>query len=393
MYPLKAILICNDQPVLMQLRRELAKQDVTIAHECPNVTAAIHELHLNCGANYLLICQLDDAEHADALRQLSGLFSDQAIVALVDRGVSCDSILHLMRDGASQVVMLPLAATDFQEALERIEIQFGHAANQTNLIAVSAAIGGVGSTTLAVNLAYEIAQQHQRDTILAELPSQAGVLDSFLAIDAHFTLADVFAHHHAADVCSIKKALAPFGDRLSVLVGAPAQRQMHNLDTSELKVLIHSLRQLADVVVLDVPATPGNGHQELLAKADHVLLVTDQTVPALHATQRSLEMGIADLQPLIVVNKFDDTIDGFSVAALRHAFALPEIDIVAYDHHGYINAINCGQPLRSIHSGSPAVHDTALLASKLLGKPRTPQSTKTSWSSGLIARFAHALSG
>src|SRR6056297_1774440 len=134
MYPLKAVLISHDQTVLMQLRRELAKKDVQIAHECPNVTAAVHDLQLNLGASYLLICQLGDSEHAEALRRLSGLFSDQAIVALVDHDTSCESILHLMRDGASQIVTLPLAAADFQQALERIEIQFGHAGNQTNII-------------------------------------------------------------------------------------------------------------------------------------------------------------------------------------------------------------------------------------------------------------------
>jgi len=298
-----------------------------------------------------------------------------------------------MRDGASQIVTLPLAAADFQQALERIEIQFGHAGNQTNIIAVSAASGGVGSTTLAVNLACEIAQQHQRDTILAELSSQAGVLDSFLALNAHYTMADVLAHSHAADICSVRKALAPFGERLSVLIASPPHRRPLPVDTAELKVLIHSLRQLASVVVLDVPATLDTCQLEILAEADHVLLVTDQTVPALHLTQECLELGVADLQPQIVVNKFDETIAGFSCETLSHAFGLSEIDTIAYDHQGYIKAINCGQPLRSIRSGSPAVRDTALLASKLLGKPQAPESQLTSWSSGLLSRFAHAFSG
>ena len=78
--------------------------------------------------------------------------------------------------------MLPLDANDFQQALAVIGLQFDRGMLDRQVIAVTSATGGSGATTIAANLAYEIAEQVGRSTILAELTQQMGSLASIFDI-------------------------------------------------------------------------------------------------------------------------------------------------------------------------------------------------------------------
>ncbi len=388
MYPLKAILIGNDESLLPIIRRELLNQNVEIDQEFADVAATIENLSLHYDENRLFVCHCDVDHQGDMIKRLSGAFRGRPIVALIEGESNSSSLVHAMRDGAAQVVMLPLDVMDFREAINMVALQFGHTASRSQVIAVTGAHGGVGSTTLALNLAYELAHSYQLETIVAELSLNFGVFSSYLAIEPEYTTLELLQHHADIDVYIIKKALVPFGDRMSVLAGPGHAVPAPDVKPATIARLIDGLRQLAQVVILDVPSTLDDAQLAALNAADEVVLVADHTVPSVHMSAEALRIGIRAHSPWVVVNRFESEIEGLDVGHIKDVLGIDSLRTITLDHDAVNGSINCGQPLRLCDPKSKALADIHALALDLVN---IKQPVKPVKSTGLMSRFGHAL--
>ncbi len=389
MYPLKAILIGSDESLLPIIRRELLNQNVEIDQEFADVTATVENLSLHHDENRLFVCHCDVDHQEIMIKRLSGAFRGRPIVALIEGESNSTSLVHAMRDGAAQVVMLPLDNADFREAINMVALQFGHAASQSQVIAVTGAHGGAGSTTLALNLAYELAHSYQLETIVAELSLNFGVFASYLAVEPAYTTLELLQHGAETDIYITKKALVPFGDRLSVLAGPMHAVMAPNVTPSMIARLIDDLRQLAQVVILDVPSTLDDAQLTTLNAADEVVLVTDHTVPSIHMSAEALRFGIRAHSPWVVVNRFDSEIEGLDVGHIKNVLAIDSLRTLTLDHVAVNGSINRGQPLRLCYPKSKTLAGVHALAQDLLKiKQPVKPVAKTA---GLMSRFGHAL--
>ena len=118
------------------------------------------------------------------------------------------------------MVPSPLDREDFQRALKVVGSQFGRAILDHHVFAVAGAVGGSGATTIAINLASEIAHRFRRSTILAELSLQIGALASMLDVHPRMTLPQLLKEFHRLDDLLVEKSLVPVADGLRVLAGA-----------------------------------------------------------------------------------------------------------------------------------------------------------------------------
>ncbi len=364
-------------------------QGVEIDHVFPTVLSATENLRLPYDESRLFVCHIESKNQHDSLRRLSGAFAGRPIVALVGESSNSMSVVHAMRDGAAQVVMLPLDVDDFREAITSVALQFGHSASKSRVIAISGAHGGVGATTIAVNLAYELAQTFQLDTVIAELSLNCGVLASYLNIEPQFTTQELFQRGHEVDIYAIKKALYPFGDRLSILAGPSHAATSPSVKPLAISHLIHSLRQLAEVVILDVPSTLDEAQLIALDAADEVVLVADQTVPSLQLTVESLRLGIRTHSPWVVINRFDPNVQALDRARIQKALSIDEIRTVALDHDAIMSSVNCGTPLRTSFPRSKALADIDSLARDVLGISLPLNGPGVAH--GLLSNLAHTL--
>ena len=162
----------------------------------------------------------DPDKALELVEQLSEA-SPQCSVLVVSGSTDGSLILRAMRAGAKEFLPKPVRIEDLVSALERIgERRFGRGDIRTRgstVIAVAGATGGVGTTSLAVNLGCVLAHDPQYSVALVDLDLSLGDADVFLDTIPDYTLVDVAQNVTRLDFTLLKRSLTKHSSGLFLL--------------------------------------------------------------------------------------------------------------------------------------------------------------------------------
>ena len=390
MFPFPVILVGIDEAQLPQIRRELSHAMAEVESEFATADAAFESLRRSRKQTRLFITPAGTRFDIDGIRRLSDYFCDWPILAMSPEGQSLDLFLEANRAGATQVVRSPPDREDFQRALKVIGAQFGRAVLDHHVFAVAGAVGGSGATTIAINLASEIADRFRRSTILAELSLQIGALASMLDVHPRMTLPELLKEFHRLDDLLIEKSLVPVADGLRVLAGSQKFCPMPSIESGYLARIVGYLRKLAEVTVLDIPDAFHDAGAVLDA-ADQVLLIGNQSIPSIRAMKLFCERHSDERlnhSLWIVINRYNPQLKGFTAAEIQKLLGVPRLATIANDYRAVNLAINQGKPLRRVAPETPILHDLDVLIHSLLGLERRDAAQGMH---RLFGRVVHAL--
>ena len=147
MFPLPVVLAGSCEKTLPNVRRELANLSATIEAEFNQVADLLVRRAEFRAKPTLFVLHVQGPKDLASLKRLAGAFVGRPIVALVDDGKEPGRpLIAAMRcRRLCQVVPLPLAPADFKAALDCVAVQFGHAAEAAQVLAVSGCTGGCGA--------------------------------------------------------------------------------------------------------------------------------------------------------------------------------------------------------------------------------------------------------
>ena len=383
---LNVVLIGCDENILPYLRREAFNHAATVDEEFPDLPSALNA-EWEAGKNLLFIVRIVSDTELLQLKRLSGRFAGRPIIALIDAEADPSMVLRAVQAGALQVVPLPFQRDDFGTAVDRIAIQLGLSPGRGKTIAVTGATGGCGTTTIALNLAYELAYVKQIKCILLELSLRMGVLASHLDVQPRYTTSDLLFEDNV-DSYAVNQALTSIADNFSILPGPYQSIEPGTIKTEDVLALIELTCHLAGIVVLDVPCTFDELYFKSLSAADHVVLVTQQKVSSIRGVQMVCE-ALPDLRPIVVVNRYDAKLQGFSADRLRTLLRCPGLTTVANDPVVGV-AVDHGRPLRLQAYRSRALADIGKLMERLA--PQEMRSQRRIEPSTLLGRLSRAFS-
>ena len=236
--------------------------------------------------------------------------SAQCQIAVVSESNDGGLILRAMRAGAKEFLTQPLQTDEFLTALERLGNggKDGESKGRgCKCIAIAGASGGVGSTSMAVNLGCALAAHEANNVVLIDLDISLGDADVFLDTIPDYTLADVSQNVSRMDFSLLKKSLTKHSSGL-YLLPRPVQLQDGNLITAEdIRRVIGLLKASFSHVILDLSKAYNKLDMVALEEASEVLLVTQLDLPCLRNVVR-LMMSFDEVDGLkdktrIVVNR------------------------------------------------------------------------------------------
>ncbi|WP_120502985.1 AAA family ATPase [Sulfitobacter mediterraneus] len=205
-------------------------------------------------------------------------------VILIAEDVTPAALHSLLRQGADEFVPYPLPEGELTQAISRVrageaaEAEPEPAAPQLKagakkdgaLLVVHGLAGGTGATTMAVNLAWELANVDKKNppsVCLLDLDLQYGSVATFLDLPRREAVYEMLSDTENMDEEIFGQSLVTFEDRLQVLT-APAEMLPLDLITSEdVDRILDMARNQFDYVVVDMPSTLVQWSETVLSNA------------------------------------------------------------------------------------------------------------------------------
>ncbi|KCZ92767.1 AAA family ATPase [Hyphomonas johnsonii] len=148
-------------------------------------------------------------------------------------------------------------------------------------IAVIGAKGGVGSSTIAHNLSWALAENARVNTTLVDLDLSFGTTALDFNQDTPQTIADALLAPERADDAVIERLLAKATDRLSLFTAPASINQIMDIPDEAFTTVIEAVRRNVPYMVLDLPHSWSRWVQRTLVASDEVIIVCQPDLASL----------------------------------------------------------------------------------------------------------------
>jgi len=197
-------------------------------------------------------------------------------------------ILKAMRAGANEFLNSPLKLDELFAAIERVDTAAGGEKRTKggDIITIAGASGGVGSTSVAVNVAVAMAQQPGNTVALVDLDFALGDADVFLDMIPEYTLLDVTQNVSRLDLALLRKSLTKHDSGVYLL---PRPVQVENIEvvpSDDFRRVLGLLKASFSHVIVDLSKTYNRLDMAALEASDKVILLTQLDLPCLRNVVR-----------------------------------------------------------------------------------------------------------
>jgi len=328
----------------------------------------------------LVIVELANGYLPEWLEDLTRSLPNTAIM-LCSENQERDFLIRSMQLGVREFISLPINWADLEKALDRAQAAkrkrlYASEGRTGQMVAVSGLKGGVGTTTVAVNLATALAEKWPNRVVLVDLGRPFPDVGKFLDLGKRGNLIDLVTNVDHLDPKFITKTLQTHKSTVSVLPGYADINELGLIDPHVVEKVWAALRYLFDWIVVDLSLWLDDLYFQVAQKADQVLLLTELTIPELKNLKqlRKLfqQIGVEKERLKIVVNRYQKSsgVDLHEVETLqshRVFFTMPS------DYPALVESINHGVPLKEMSPRSKLTRSFGLLAMELAKTAPLPE--------------------
>lgn len=351
----------TDESRLTLLRVISGVPDLWLAEVCASYQGAANRV-AEINPELAIVVMDSDFEQSFALIQQVIQQSPGVVVLPASRQHDTATILRVIRAGAREFLTLPTRPEELLESVNRITVRTIEKPDEGNrgpqLIAVTAAAGGVGCTSLAVNLATTLAKASSHETILVDFDLMFGSIDACLDMVTDNTIQGIVQNVDRLDQTLLKRSLTRHASGLYLLPHPTTMEESAQIDPEALRRVMMMLKASFPSVIIDT--SKGLQSSDFLAfeMADVILLVIQLDLTCLRNTARLLHLfhqyeGLSDRVRLIV-NRAGAHDSEISLKKAEETLQMP----ISWQIPNATKAFNLararGVPLDEVASGSKA---------------------------------------
>lgn len=244
----------------------------------------------------------DEANLGPAASVITAAKSCGLKVLLIAHELSPVGLHQLMRLGADDFAPYPLPEGALADCFDRLRNaptapteEAGPSRNRKGMILpVYGLAGGVGASTFAVNLAWEMAvytKKSNKRVAILDLNFQYGSISTFLDLTRREAIYELLTDAANVDTDSLSQALTSFKSRLAVLTAPSDALPLDIVGPDEMEQLLRVAAASYDFVVVDMPTT-------LVSWSDRVLQIAETFFAVLEVDMRSAQNAIRFLRTL-----------------------------------------------------------------------------------------------
>ncbi len=326
----------------------------------------------------VVLVDLDPSPHQllPQLERIIARFPTTRFIALAS-SIGNDLLLEAMQSGVRRVVMKQTLSADLPGVLDRLTAPDLNAGPSGEILTILSASGGCGATTIAVNLAEEIALKQKQPTLLCDLDLAYGAVASYLGLNPRYGADHVLHYSGDIDAQLIRSTATVHSERIHVLA-SPASTDLAGGEPLRFERLEHALdsaRRAYAVTIIDAPRLSPQTTAVLVAASTTTLLVLQLTVKDLRCARATLDAlrgrGVETTAVIPVANRFVKR----QLISLEEANkALGGVDVlpIRNDYAPAIHGLNFGQTLSEAGPRSSIRRDVQDLLAKLEARASVP---------------------
>lgn len=357
----------------IQLARELQPGIIMMDINMPDIDGITAVETITRDVPVAQVIMMSVQSEADYLRRsmlagardfLTKPFSGEDLIATIRR-------VHRMSQTRAAVASAPAAPATVQ-AGRTTAVAAPSPHRDGRIIVVFGPKGGIGTTTLAVNMAVGL-QQRSTDSrvILVDGSLQFGDVGVLLNLPPGRNITDLVDTINDLDPDSIDTVALAHTSGAKVVLAPPRPEMADLLQPEHLKRILDEMRQHYDYVVVDTATVINDLVLTALDLADRIVLVTTPDIPAIKNAKLFFEITDALNYPpnkiMLVVNKIDRR-TGITAQMIEDNIKHPVVGQIPLDEVTVLNSINRGVPFMVDGRAKPVTQAVMLLVDRLLAE-------------------------
>ncbi len=243
----------------------------------------------------ILIFELDDNPEK-GFKVVQSLLELDAIgeVFLASRHSDPAVLLQAIRTGAKEFFSQPVKEQEVRNALQRFKERHDKSRNKGSVkigqtIYLIGSKGGVGTTTVAVNLAVNLAEMNDSNSVaLIDMNMLFGDVPLFLEMKPNFHWGEITRNISRLDTTFLMNVLSKHSSGVYIL---PSPTSVNGYDVANPQVIAHLLalmQRMFDFVVIDGGQSLDETSLKILEMADIILVVSILSLPCLSSIKKLL---------------------------------------------------------------------------------------------------------
>jgi len=192
-------------------------------------------------------------------------------------------MLEAMRAGVNECVVSPITLPELQAVIKRL-VKNSVPTTSGDVFAFIGAKGGVGATTVAVNVATSLAKSSPESTLLIDLNMACGDAAVFLGEEPRFSVIDALENVHRLDVAFFRGLVVRSKSGLDLL-GASGRPMPGPVDAARVRAVLEFSSQTRRYTVLDVPRSDPSV-LDALEVATQIVIVANQELATVRSASR-----------------------------------------------------------------------------------------------------------
>ena len=276
------------EPLAEELDREFGPEN-WVEVPADATERAFGRLHGDTGFALVTIGSDEPATIEAAARLIRSARDNGLVVLLVVGEVSSRTMHRLMREGVADFAPYPEPKGALREAIERLRlarssgkdaatIAQGGAPRRGRLIGIYGVAGGVGASTLAVNLAWELTHLVRREgrrVALLDFNFQYGSIATFLDVPRREAVYELVSDASTLDQTSFAQALSTYQDRMHVLTAPRDALPLDIVSPADVSAIVALAQEAFDYVIVDMPQALMNWSEQVYSAADEFLALME----------------------------------------------------------------------------------------------------------------------
>ena len=402
------VLIVDD---ILETRDHLAKllgfeSDVDVVGMAPSGEEAIAQATKLLPDVILMDINMPDMDGITATQRLSSQVPTAGVVMMSVQG-EADYLRRSMLAGAREFLVKPFSSDELTASIRQVysreKEEAGRAvvtaaarnaesAELGTVVAVFSPMGGVGRTTIAVNLAVASVTELNKKVVLVDGSFQFGDVAVLLNLDPKDkSMFELVSNLEAGgDADAVETYTVTHSSGVRVILAPPSPEMADVITSTGVKRVVEALRQRYELVVIDCAAWFNDTTLGILDLADIVLVVLTLEMTSIKNIRLFLEVAETlgyQNKIRLVLNRADTTL-GIRVADVEHSIGRKVDNTIVSDGRAVVYALNRGVPFVLSNREAQVSQDVLRLATAVTGNRQSSEDDRKAIQKGksLFAR-------